>query len=600
MRLLHTSTLELKFFSDDQIPPYAILSHTWEDDEATYQDVSNHPGPRRASKGWAKVQKCCQVATSLELEYVWIDTCCIDKTSSAELSEAINSMFRWYERAHICIAFLTDHIAGRRLELERETIRSCRWFTRGWTLQELVAPAEIRFYDHSWKLVDTRDGLKRLISNITGIPENILETPKSGQRPCRKILDSLSVGERMSWAAKRTTTRPEDLAYSLLGLFDINLPLLYGEGQTKAFRRLQDEIIKSIDDESLYAWSYHPGTIPKEKCFWGLLADSPSGFGGLEQIAPQRSRYLTRSSHRTVTASNRGLLIDLFVTPFPNDKSGTIFLGFLDCEMGGHGPSQAPAVLLQRTSWDNDSDLVRIRPDVLTLSIMNSLIQPFEIADMMITERNKPRSVLQQPKLRQIFVAHNYVETKPPGGVIFHPVLHNLQSWYSVQVCARSPMWHYFSNNSRPDGKGSETDVYEINFEVDPVPAVGDLSEPKVCGVLDIKITRNEGLREWRTCLVAGVEPLPSNPFETPALYFVPWCAFEQQDKVVDGKFEHVLNKATRKTEWMLDELVVGVFELETRFSRLVYHLRLETKSNRINGSDIQKLYTTTTTRNRY
>ncbi|KAJ4292903.1 hypothetical protein N0V88_005563 [Collariella sp. IMI 366227] len=206
MRLLRTNKLELVEFQGSDIPPYAILSHTWGEEE-------------------------------------WIDTCCIDKSSSAELSEAINSMFRWYREAEVAYAFLSDVDADEDPRLLGSSFRSARWFTRGWTLQELIAPGVIYFYGAGWKEIGSRSSLVRLICNITGISSGYFRTGD---------LSQFSAAQRMSWAANRKTTRPEDEAYCLLGLFDINMPLLYGEGQ-RAFVRLQEEILRQSEDDSLFS-----------------------------------------------------------------------------------------------------------------------------------------------------------------------------------------------------------------------------------------------------------------------------------------------------------------------------------------------------------
>lgn len=145
MRLLHAPSFELCVFTDDQVPPYAILSHTWADEEITFNDLSRlRRHDAREKRGWDKIQRSCAVAKSLAIDFIWIDTCCIDKSSSAELSEAINSMFRWYEEAHLCIAFLSDWNAATDTPAST-AFRSSRWFTRGWTLQELIAPREVIF-----------------------------------------------------------------------------------------------------------------------------------------------------------------------------------------------------------------------------------------------------------------------------------------------------------------------------------------------------------------------------------------------------------------------------------------------------------------------
>ncbi|RYP87456.1 hypothetical protein DL770_004794 [Monosporascus sp. CRB-9-2] len=246
MRLLNSSTWKMKeFISDSHIPPYAILSHTWgsTEDECSFQEWQHLPPPAiKQKEGFQKIEYCCRQAAKDGLEWVWIDTCCIDKTSSAELTEAINSMFRWYRNAEICYAYLSDVSSASAVH---KKLKRSRWFTRGWTLQELIAPAEVIFYSMDWDHIGTKSELSASISSITKIDASFLDN--------RKIL-SASVAQRMSWAAHRETSRTEDIAYCLLGIFDVNMPLIYGEGM-KAFQRLQEEITKSYPmDYSLFAW----------------------------------------------------------------------------------------------------------------------------------------------------------------------------------------------------------------------------------------------------------------------------------------------------------------------------------------------------------
>ncbi|KAI0129760.1 heterokaryon incompatibility protein-domain-containing protein, partial [Xylariales sp. AK1849] len=248
MRLLDVRTMQLKEFLGRDLPRYAILSHTWGEEEVTFNDLSQI---EQASwkKGFSKMEQVACVAKKQGLDYFWVDTCCIDKSSSAELSEAINSMFAWYRDAAVCYAYLSDlHVGSSLDDISLSTsLASCRWFTRGWTLQELLAPSKLEFYDSCWNCLGGRDtaAILRSISEITSIDEDILRD----NRRMRQV----SVGRKMSWAAKRTTTRVEDMAYCLLGIFDINMPLLYGEGR-KAFLRLQEEIIRGTTDTSILAW----------------------------------------------------------------------------------------------------------------------------------------------------------------------------------------------------------------------------------------------------------------------------------------------------------------------------------------------------------
>lgn len=298
MRLLNTTTIKLHEFYGTDIPYYAILSHRWGINEVTFQDLQQGRGPEMA--GWAKIVGCCAQALKEGWDYVWIDSCCIDKSSSAELSEAINSMFQWYEDSQVCYAYLDDVPLGEEdHERENSAFRNSKWFTRGWTLQELLAPQTVVFFNHGWAEIGTRTSFGKLVSSITNIGEIHL-----------KGFESASTAQKFSWASRRQTLRIEDTAYCLMGLFGVNMPLLYGEG-SKAFMRLQLEIIKVSDDDSIFAWvqesagEYHTVT--------GLLADSPSAFQQSCNISTANwSRFRLTSPY---SMTNHGLNISLMLIP---------------------------------------------------------------------------------------------------------------------------------------------------------------------------------------------------------------------------------------------------------------------------------------------
>jgi hypothetical protein len=245
MRLLERKSnggLVLREFIGNHLPAYAILSHTWGADgkEVSFHDIEAGTGKSKA--GYGKIQFCAEQAAADGLKHFWVDTCCIDKKNAVELSEAINSMFRWYQKAARCYVYLPDvSVANHdgndqscRLTWE-PTFRQNRWFTRGWTLQELIAPTTVDFFTTEGKRLGSKSSLGSLIHEITGIAEKAL-------MGC--AMSDLSVNERMSWAAQRNTKLEEDQIYSLLGIFDISMPLIYGEGREKAHRRLQEEIDK--------------------------------------------------------------------------------------------------------------------------------------------------------------------------------------------------------------------------------------------------------------------------------------------------------------------------------------------------------------------
>jgi len=253
MRLLNVNTLQLEWFSGDQKPAYAILSHTWGAEEIMLQDVPSLRTGQGA--GFSKTRAACEESRRRGFNYVWVDTCCIDKTSSAELSEAINSMFKWYENSDICFAYLDDVPVGS--EDIGTSMRKSRWFTRGWTLQELLAPKELIFFASDWSVIGTRHEYASIVSDITGIEQKYLESQDTINTQARQVLiSSATVAQRMDWASKRMTTRGEDMSYCLLGLFGINIPLLYGEGSERAFFRLQEAIVRdpTVFDVTLLAW----------------------------------------------------------------------------------------------------------------------------------------------------------------------------------------------------------------------------------------------------------------------------------------------------------------------------------------------------------
>lgn len=182
------------------------------------------------------------MARELGFDYIWIDSCCIDQKSSAELSEAINSMYAWYEQSAECIAYLSDDDGSD------VAFRTSRWWTRGWTLQELIAPKHLTFYTGNWLARVDRYHAASEIEAITGIDAHILQSPS------RQKLNQICAAVKFSWAAKRSTTRAEDQAYSLLGLFGVNLDPIYGEGLTNALWRLQIEVYRRTADHSIFAW----------------------------------------------------------------------------------------------------------------------------------------------------------------------------------------------------------------------------------------------------------------------------------------------------------------------------------------------------------
>jgi hypothetical protein len=235
-------TITADLVDEDTIPPYAILSHMWGADaeEVSFEDLASNTG--KAKLGYEKIRFCGAQAQHDGLRYFWIDTCCINKANKAELSQAIQSMFRWYHNAAQCYVYLTD-VAAFPLETDEEAnvqlwesdFRKSKWFTRGWTLQELLAPSTVEFFGRDRSKLGDKTLLTQQVYEATGIPHSALQgTP----------LSQFSIKDRLRWSEHRQTTRPEDKAYSLLGVVDVDLAPCYGEGAEGAFRRLYDEIRK--------------------------------------------------------------------------------------------------------------------------------------------------------------------------------------------------------------------------------------------------------------------------------------------------------------------------------------------------------------------
>ncbi|EIW79065.1 HET-domain-containing protein, partial [Coniophora puteana RWD-64-598 SS2] len=228
---------------------YAILSHRWSDDELSYQDFGRErPGGFEQSIGWTKIVRFCTEAARQGVCFAWIDTCCIDKTSSAELDESIRSMFKWYQNSTLCIIHLDQTTS-------LEDMAGDEWFRRGWTLQEILASGRVQFFNRNWHciapspesdtgLVSFRKALE-VVSQVTGIPVSDLRRFRPSPR---------DVDERMTWAANREVTREEDTAYCLMGIFDVSIPIAYGEGLDRAFCRLVEAIMAAGGDPSVLNW----------------------------------------------------------------------------------------------------------------------------------------------------------------------------------------------------------------------------------------------------------------------------------------------------------------------------------------------------------
>ena len=296
-----------------------------------------------------------EVCKALGLNWVWIDTCCIDKSSSAELSEAINSMFAYYNRSKLCIAYLGDFLPQYQNddgeEVSDKAFGRSRWFTRGWTLQELIAAKRIYFCAQDWSIIGDKDSLRDLLHSITLIDSKVLEYPE--------MKDDCSIAQRMSWASKRETTRPEDEAYSLMGIFSVNMPLLYGEGGENAFLRLQLEILKDSTDHSLFTWTVISNKHfqdPSEDAaniehFGGLLAYSPREFADCGEI-----RVLYRENpladEEPYDMTNVGLRIGLPTI----EVSKSRYIAILDCSNSNRDNDYVGIWLSLSTPRRNDGE----------------------------------------------------------------------------------------------------------------------------------------------------------------------------------------------------------------------------------------------------
>ncbi|KAK4498813.1 hypothetical protein PRZ48_009323 [Zasmidium cellare] len=444
MRLLRNDTLELQNFTDEsKIPRYAILSHTWlrpeAGEEVLFADMDDIP-TAQTKKGWSKLEFACRQAAKDGLNYVWIDTCCIDKSSSAELSESINSMYRWYSNSHVCYIHLDNpldssngetaaeetsnvaacatalHVAtescgssaihtvidvsghvvdSRRTESSQNGQRSlisgqfdstggvsieepgdstvphgrvkpnlsindiaelvqCRWFTRGWTLQEMIASPRAVFYDQSGRKVGLLKDLADFVADITGVHADLLR----GNRP----LDSFSISQKMHWASNRVTTRIEDQAYSLLVIFDVSLAVIYGEGE-RAFQRLQEELLRVYSDHTIFAWGYEvqPGSgnseqkpsrrAPPDPS--DLLAKSPADFSDVACRALTSSRRGERQREYEVSGRCIKFTLPVFGAPANGElENKREWAAVLNCCFENRPTKYVVINLLRSTSGD--------------------------------------------------------------------------------------------------------------------------------------------------------------------------------------------------------------------------------------------------------
>ncbi|KAF5340104.1 hypothetical protein D9758_013156 [Tetrapyrgos nigripes] len=409
MRLLNTETLILGEFYTN-IPPYAILSHTWEKEEITFQDIQNLEAAKRKA-GYAKIENACQRARQYDFEWIWIDSCCINKESSAELSEAINSMYQYYADAVVCYVYLSGVSAEYHPRDLKSSFSKSRWFTRGWTLQELLAPKYVVFLDEKWVKIGTRWTLRDVVSAITSIPVEVFEG---------RDVEGYSVAQRMSWAALRKTTRPEDEAYCLMGIFGVSMPPIYGEGGEKAFMRLQQEIIKISDDRSIFAWVASESSHNNER---GLLARSPYEHRFSGQVKPSNSD-LSGLEYTSYSFGNNGLRIHLPLIPsysVPGSSgvgnesmNSEIFLASLHCQSESNGGDIS--IYLQKTFGQR---YVRIQADMLVIRSSESsssrpeLLQELTVKEPPISRATREHAYIMRFNFRWLPSAQHFSIAKP-------------------------------------------------------------------------------------------------------------------------------------------------------------------------------------------
>ncbi|KAI0325474.1 hypothetical protein GY45DRAFT_240451 [Cubamyces sp. BRFM 1775] len=336
--------------------PYAILSHVWSNDEQDFQEVLGIQRAAELASGATgtlsilprlshKTQGFCNYARKDHYEIAWMDTCCINKSSSAELSEAINSMYEWYRLASVCYVYLADVDREDPFQSDSQFSRA-RWHTRMWTLQELLAPSRVVFLSKDWEPLGTKISLASVIEAATGIPHDVLLD--------RTPLGSCSVAQRMSWASRRTATRMEDEAYALMGLFGVTMTTIYGEGRN-AFKRLQEEILKQIPDQSVFLWGpilsalelpnflptrlTHHDSLQKLRREYGLLASRPADFENAGKVrshlhasfAERLTAGRSGTTHPEYTITSYGIRVSLPVYAAHSFDNRSIRIALLSC-----------------------------------------------------------------------------------------------------------------------------------------------------------------------------------------------------------------------------------------------------------------------------
>ncbi|KAL8969053.1 MAG: hypothetical protein Q9197_004546 [Variospora fuerteventurae] len=375
IRLLHAERRELP--DEDEISgqqglPYVIISHVWQRKEVLFEDgpnlrswtESSPPPPSAKSGSVQKITGACKAVREYgdgRITHLWLDNVCIDKKNLTEFSMSINSMYQWYKRANVCFAYLEDY-SDKFPTSDVPVFTRSKWFTRGWCLQEMLAPSKVIFFDKSWKAIGNKESLQTQLTARTHISKDFLLN--------KADISRASVSQRMSWFAGRETTVPEDTAYCLLGIFGVNMPLLYGEGKERAFRRLQEEIMRYSDDHTLFAWkspsAREPGLPPETD----LLASSQDYFKGTGDYVHNPNKQ----NNRPFQMTNKGVSIDLYLQQYQGG-----YIASIDCL---HGQSHYLGIFLKCLS-DANQQYRRTRTD--------------ELCKVMSSGRGQLRSIFVKP-----------------------------------------------------------------------------------------------------------------------------------------------------------------------------------------------------------
>ncbi|PMD31785.1 hypothetical protein L207DRAFT_519129 [Hyaloscypha variabilis F] len=372
MHLINARTLALEQFHASDVPRFAILSHALGLDagEVSFQDMSANMSGAMKKPGFRKIRRACKLAVLATLEYIYIDMCCIDMKSSAGVSEAVNSVFSRFQCATICYVYLADVPPEPDIEKMLDIgspFSRCRWFKRGWTLQQLIAPPVVHFFDCEWNLIGTKKTLAGALSQITHIPVSCLVGCTAP--------DDYSIAERMSWAAQRRTTRIEDKAYCLVGLFNVKMPVIYGEAE-EAFVRLQEEIMKQTTDQSLLAWFQGDRQLDSRGLSpQSILAESPSYFPTRPGGKIMKDLGQVNGKHQRITRTKVGIVM---WAPVIHTLSDHLVFAILNCKTSIYGDNVwIPLCKTERGSYHRVAFPVMTFFDIGTLT--GAPIEPTEL-----------------------------------------------------------------------------------------------------------------------------------------------------------------------------------------------------------------------------